>query len=129
MALTNRIVSPIGQNLTLRSDTIASIRGTEGTHMESKEMVWSADQDIYLKSVNGSVILSGKEGVFIDIKNIPLAKSHDDAGNLYNDARGQFKICVCMPQGKLFRLPIPSGQVAKISCSHINMTPKYNPCA
>lgn len=128
MVSTNRIASPIDQNLTIRSDTVANLHGTEGTHMDSKEMIWSADQDIYLKSINGSIILSGKEGVFIDVKNIPIAKSHDENGIPYLDAKGQFKVCVCMPQGKLFRLPITSGQVNRVSCSHINITPKYNPC-
>jgi beta-sarcoglycan len=127
MVTTSRIAAPIDQNLTIRSDSVINLHGTEGTRMEGKEMLWSADQDIYLKSVNGSIVLSGKEGVFIDMKSIPIAMSHDDKGFQYNDAQGQFKVCVCMPQGKLFRLPVPSGQ-AKVSCSHVNLSPIYNPC-
>ncbi|XP_026488638.1 uncharacterized protein LOC113395280 [Vanessa tameamea] len=120
---TKRISSPVDEDLTFRSETSAYLRGAEGTHMESKELFWSADQDIYLKSINGSVVLSGKEGVFIDVRYLPIAiplnkdKFH---------GTGQFKVCVCMPQGKLFRIAVPNGQ--KITCSHVNMTGELNPC-
>lgn len=91
--------------------------------MESKELFWSADQDIYLKSINGSVVLSGKEGVYIPVKNLPIALPLNKTDY---QGTGQFKVCVCMPQGKLFRIAVPNGQ--KVTCSHINMTGELNPC-
>ncbi|XP_053623377.1 uncharacterized protein Scgbeta [Plodia interpunctella] len=119
---TKRITAPIDQDLTLHSDTSALFRGAEGTRMESKEIFWHADQDIYLKSINGSVILSGKEGVFIDVRYLPIAMPTNKT-----EAIGQFKVCVCMPQGKLFRIAVPNGQ--RVTCSHVNMTAGFNPCA
>lgn len=94
--------------------------------MESKELFWSADQDIYLKSINGSVVLSGKEGVFIDVRYLPIAVTMNKTDK-YSQGTGQFKVCVCMPQGKLFRIAVPTGQ--KVTCSHVNMTGDLNPCA
>ncbi|KAJ8705468.1 hypothetical protein PYW08_012514 [Mythimna loreyi] len=120
-----RITSPVDEDLTLRSETSAYLRGAEGTHMESKALFWSADQDIYLKSINGSIILSGKDGVFIDVRYLPIASTINKTDK-YGQGTGQFKVCVCMPQGKLFRIAVPTGQ--KVTCSHINMTGDLNPC-
>ncbi|XP_013183155.1 uncharacterized protein LOC106129208 [Amyelois transitella] len=119
---TKRITSPIDGDLTLHSDSSAYLRGAEGTHMESKEIYWNADQDIYLKSFNGSVILSGKDGVYVDVRYLPIALPSNRSEPI-----GQFKVCVCMPQGKLFRIAVPNGQ--RVTCSHVNMTAGSNPCA
>ncbi|XP_045782023.1 uncharacterized protein LOC123878763 [Maniola jurtina] len=122
---TKRISSPVDEDLTFRSEASAHLRGAEGTHMESKELFWKADQDIYLKSINGSVVLSGKEGVFIDVRYLPIALPLNKSEKFHGT--GQFKVCVCMPQGKLFRIAVPNGQ--KVTCSHVNMTDDLNPCA
>ncbi|XP_072943319.1 beta-sarcoglycan [Epargyreus clarus] len=122
---TKRISCPVDEDLTLRSETSAHLRGAEGTRMESKELFWSADQDIYLKSINGSVVLSGKEGVYVDVRYLPIAMPLNKSDK-YSQGTGQFKVCVCMPQGKLFRIAVPTGQ--KVSCAHINMTGELNPC-
>ncbi|KAJ9594342.1 hypothetical protein L9F63_014218 [Diploptera punctata] len=124
MAQTRRITSPVNSSLYLRSDSITRLRGTEGTRMEGREIVWSADQDIYLKSVNGSVILSGHEGISVDIKSIPIATGESDGPNSM-----QFKVCVCMPGGKLFRIPVPpSGSNKHVGCNHVNLSSQNNPC-
>lgn len=123
--IVKRIAAPTDEDLILRSEASAYLRGAEGTHMESKELFWSADQDIYLKSINGSIVLSGKDGVFIDVRYLPIASSVNRTDK-YSQGTGQFKICVCMPQGKLFRIAVPTGQ--KVSCAHINMTGDLNPC-
>ncbi|XP_011559648.3 uncharacterized protein LOC105390105 [Plutella xylostella] len=126
MLSTKCIRSPVDEALSLRSESTAFLRGAEGTHMESKELYWSADQDIYLKSINGSVVLSGKEGVFVSVKDLPIALPASNDSKWYSQATGQFKVCVCMPQGKLFRIAVPDGQ--KVTCSHINMNNEFNPC-
>lgn len=118
---TNRIVSPSDKNLEIDSKMI-NLKGSEGTSLEGKEIIWSADQDIYLKTINGSLVLSGKEGIFIDFQKIPVvtAKSSSD----YFSA--QYKVCVCMPQGKLFRIPVPNNPNARVYCNHISSA--HNPC-
>ncbi|XP_068626039.1 beta-sarcoglycan [Battus philenor] len=120
---TKRISSPIDEDLVIRSETTAHLRGAEGTRMETKELFWSADQDIHLKSVNGSVVLSGKEGVFVDVRYLPIAMPINRTEKYTS---GQFKLCVCMPQGKLFRVAATPGQSSP--CSHVNMTGDLNPC-
>jgi len=125
MAQTRRITSPINASLFLRSETYTRLRGSEGTHMEGREIVWSADQDIYLKSVNGSVILSGREGISVDIKSIPIASGRE-GGNLNSV---QYKVCVCMPEGKVFRVPVPLGGNNKhIGCHNVDLSSHTNPC-
>lgn len=118
---TNKIRSPIDINLRVDGELI-NLKGAEGTQIDSKEIVWSADQDIYLKSINGSIVLSSKEGIFIDLNRIPVARL-----STKNYITSQFKVCVCMPEGKLFRIPVlrPS---EKAYCHHINTTPQLNPC-
>lgn len=119
---TNRLVSLLNSSMELKSDTTINLRGTEGTRMESAQVVWSADQDIVLKSVNGSVILSGLKGVSIDTKNIPITKYADS-----NTIVTQFKICVCIPHGKLFKLPVLQGQ-SRVSCNHVKFNSNFDPC-
>lgn len=119
---TNRIVSPIDSKLKVEGSTL-SLKGSEGTRMDGKEIIWSADQDIYLKSNNGSIVLSGNGGVLLDIRHIPIAMLKNQ-----NYITSQYKVCVCMPEGKLFRIPVPRGQTSRVYCDHINTSPPHNPC-
>lgn len=118
---TNKIRSPIGESLKVDGETV-NLKGAEGSQIESKEIFWSADQDIYLKSINGSIVLSTKEGIFIDLNRIPVARL-----STKTYITSQFKVCVCMPKGKLFRIPVvrPS---EKAYCHHINTSLEHNPC-
>lgn len=120
MVQTNRIVSPYHKNLELEGKTL-SLKGAEGTAMEGREIIWNADQDIYLQSINGSIILSSKEGIYLDFHKIPLVTPKH---NTFMSS--QFKICVCMPQGKLFRIPVPTNPNSRSYCNHID--PVDNPC-
>ncbi|XP_076240860.1 sarcoglycan beta [Calliopsis andreniformis] len=125
IAETHRITSPLNENLTVNSDAQISMHGAEGATMESKDIVWSADTDILLKSVNGSIVFDGKDGVSIDVENIPVAPLF-----LQNPSgHEQYKVCVCMPQGKLFRVPIRVGTSSRsINCARISRTPENDPC-
>ncbi|CAG9863723.1 unnamed protein product [Phyllotreta striolata] len=117
---TNRIRSPVDEKLTVEGDSI-NLKGAEGTNVFSKTVKWLADQDVHLKSINGSLVLLGKEGVFIDVDRIPVAKLNN------NYITSQFKICVCMPLGKLFRIPVVNPN-DRVLCDHVSMEPQYNPC-
>lgn len=125
IAETHRITSPVNESLTVNSDDQISIQGAEGASMESKDIVWSADTDIFLKSVNGSIVLDGKDGVSIDVENIPIASMF-----LQNPSdHEQYKVCICMPQGKLFRVPVPTGSGGRsVNCARISRTPENDPC-
>lgn len=117
---TNKIRSPLDENLEIKGELL-HLKGAEGTDIEGKEVVWYADQDIFLNSTNGSVVISGKDGVFID-RRVPRATI-----STKNYVTSQFKLCVCMPEGKLFRIPVLNLN-EPIRCDHINMSPQYNPC-
>ncbi|GAB0088875.1 Beta-sarcoglycan [Sergentomyia squamirostris] len=118
----SRVTSPIESPLSVQTKGKLILRGAEGTDMEGKEILWTSDQNIFLKSINGSIVLSGTDGVYVDMKNIPIVQAEHGlrAGSM------QFKVCVCMPQGKLFRVPIPRTHNGKGGCTHFN--PRHDPC-
>ncbi|XP_034193960.1 sarcoglycan beta [Osmia lignaria lignaria] len=125
LAETHRITSPVNESLTVNSDDQISMQGAEGASMESKDIVWSADTDIFLKSVNGSIVLDAKDGVSIDVENIPVTPMF-----LQNSpGHEQYKVCVCMPQGKLFRVAVRTGSNSRsVNCARISRTPENDPC-
>ncbi|XP_017799281.1 PREDICTED: uncharacterized protein LOC108580123 [Habropoda laboriosa] len=125
IAETHRITSPVNESLTVNSDDQISMQGAEGASMESKDIVWSANTDIFLKSINGSIVLDAEDGVSINIKNIPVAPMF-----LQNPTgHEQYKVCICMPQGKLFKVPVRTGASSRsVNCARISRTPENDPC-
>ncbi|XP_046981278.1 beta-sarcoglycan [Schistocerca americana] len=125
IAQTRRITSSVNNSLYLQSRTFIRLKGNEGTRMEGREIVWSADQDIFLKSVNGSVTLDGHEGISINMKDIPSV-NHDRDSSV--QLITQYKLCVCWPGGKLYRVPVTLGENARIACHNVDFSPLMNPC-
>lgn len=125
LAETHRITSPVNESLTVNSDDQISMQGAEGASMESKDIVWSADTDIFLKSINGSIVLDAKDGVAIDVENIPVTPIF-----LQNPpGHEQYKVCICMPQGKLFKVAVRTGSNSRsVNCARISRTPENDPC-
>ena len=126
IAETYRITSPVNESLTVNSDEQISLHGAEGATMESKDIVWSADTDIILKSANGSIVFDAKDGVFMDVENIHIAPMF-----LQNPpGHEQYKVCVCMPQGRLFRIAVRTGAGDRsVNCARVNRTPENDPCS
>ncbi|KAE8738743.1 hypothetical protein FOCC_FOCC015753 [Frankliniella occidentalis] len=125
LARTHRIVSPIDKDLTLSAESYVRIKGIEGTHMDGKQILWKADQDIFLKSVNGSVILDAPKGIFLDVKNMPIATSESNKPG--KPVTLQYKVCVCVPNGKVFRVPVVQGLSHKNSgCNYYSS--EIDPC-
>lgn len=90
--------------------------------MEAKEIVLSVDQNLHFKTHNGSIVLTGSQGIFVDINSIPIVGDHG-----LKIENKQYKICVCMPYGKLFRVAVAqSNHIVKGICSHYNG--KHDPC-
>ena len=56
---TNRLVSPINEDLFIKSDAKLDLTGAEGIQMESKNINFDAGQDISLTSTTGSITLKG----------------------------------------------------------------------
>ncbi|XP_014241048.1 uncharacterized protein LOC106661851 isoform X2 [Cimex lectularius] len=121
---TNKITAPQDEKLVLRSDTLIKIKGSEGTKIDGKEIIWTADQEVKLKSMNGSIVLSGKSGVVVDLKKIPIVGTTGLGGPI----TPQYKVCVCMPQGKLFKVPVSTDYNSQVACHNIDTSTNYNPC-
>jgi len=125
IAETHRVASPVNESLTIQSDSQISLHGAEGVRMESKDIVWSADVDVFLKSVNGSIVLDAKDGFFIDVENIPVAPMFLSSPTSHE----QYKVCVCMPQGKLFKVPVRPGTSSRtVNCARVARNPENDPC-
>lgn len=122
IAKTHRIVSPLNQSLRLESNRQVELHGAEKLSMEGKEVIWMADNDIRLKS-NSSIVIDGKNGIFIDTKRIPIASTQYPKSD---KLIGQYKLCVCMPQGKLYKIPVSMKNI-RINCDNIR-TSDYDPC-
>ncbi|XP_012220457.1 beta-sarcoglycan isoform X2 [Linepithema humile] len=123
---THRITSPVNESLEITSGSQISLHGAEGVWVESKDVVWSADMDVFLKSVNGSIVLDAKDGVSIDVENIPVAPMFLPSPVTSHE---QYKVCVCMPQGKLFKVPVRPGTSSRtVNCARIARTTENDPC-
>ncbi|XP_047492241.1 beta-sarcoglycan-like [Penaeus chinensis] len=116
-----RVTSPTSSDLKIRSGSTIRLKGNEGMSFDAKKLTWSADQDIYLKSINGSILLDAGAGYMVDVNTLPLAGDVDD-----ENGRGQYKLCMCKPQGQLFRVPVPVNNNKRTSA--INCASFTNPC-
>lgn len=116
MVESNRIVSSINSNSTIKAKTI-NLKGPEGMRGESQNVTLHADQLIHLQS-NKSIFFNAKQGILLDTKNFYVNNvKHGEYSNT------QYKICICMPQGKLFKLRIPNHN-SKVYCNQV----AHNPC-
>ncbi|KAK4881791.1 hypothetical protein RN001_005110 [Aquatica leii] len=110
MMETNRVVSPVNKELEFEGRHVF-LKGAEGTNMESKKITWSADQNIHLES--RSLLINSSNVVIVDT----ILSKHNEF------SKAHYKVCICMPQGKLFKLRLPSPNV-KIFCNQV----ASNPC-
>lgn len=122
-----RLLSPLHSNLTVRSDSITRFRGNGGLAVQGKEISFAADGDIYLNSVNGSIYLLA-DNIKIDMKHVPVV-----VPNATFDFSGmrpihQFKLCVCMPQGYLFKVPILNNVKSHLACQFVDLSSGNTPC-
>ena len=117
--------------------------------MEGMTLAWNADQDIFLRSTNGSLVLDGGAGgIFVEVNNLPLAGPVDHSRD-----RGHYKLCVChrpsaapshtlglgaadgarnpagtLAEGHLFRVPVPLDNIRRSKEHQINCASFANPC-
>lgn len=117
---TKRITSSYEDKLMLKADSVARLKGNEGSNIEGRIVSWTADQTVYLHSLNGSILLSGNTG--LAIKNIPIVT------NTGHSLVAQYKVCICMPHGKLFRVPETTDYNSQIACSKVEQSIIHNPC-
>lgn len=126
-AIASKVTAPVDENLQLQSRGKLVINGAEGIKLEGQAHLWSADHIIQLKTVNGSILLSGFKGTHWLSKALSNGLPEKDKGIRLGDE--QFKICVCMPQGRLFRVSVPRGMHgSKVSCTDFDLSSSLNPC-
>ncbi|CAL8094211.1 unnamed protein product [Orchesella dallaii] len=133
VAKTNRITSAVNATLQLESTSFTYLRGSEGTHIEGKQFIWKADQDIVLKSVNGSILMQGKEGIYLNVHDLPLVRESGVTRQSYTytthgKKEPQYQLCICMPDGKLFRIEIPVNNMNRPAHQRVGCHHAKNPC-
>lgn len=124
----SRIVSAIDQPLIVSSSTAdsrISIRGSEGIQVDTSVLGLQAGHNIVFNSTQGVLSFSAGSGIFLDTTQVPIVQTEMGlrTGNV------QYKLCVCMPEGVLFRIAIPRTHNAPktVSCAHF--TSQYDLCS
>lgn len=117
------VVSPNDKKLEIQSINMF-VRGIEGTKIDGKEVFVSAEQNIFLKSSNGSIVMNSMNGIYIDIDRIPVAPDVE-----YSQVRNdlQYKLCLCYPKGVLYRVPLTKMHGVEDPCRHFDRR-HFNPC-
>lgn len=117
------VVSPNDKKLDIQSINMF-VRGIEGTKIDGKEVFVSAEQNIFLKSSNGSIVMNSLNGIYIDIDRIPVAPDVE-----YSQVRNdlQYKLCLCYPKGILYRVPLTKMHGVEDPCRHFDRR-HFNPC-
>ncbi|KAH8346953.1 hypothetical protein KR059_003463, partial [Drosophila kikkawai] len=117
------IASPIDESLVMESDGRMAIRGSEGVFFDAAGVDMQAEHHVSINSTQGATILEAGTGIFLDMERIPIVSSEMGL----RTGSVQYKICVCMPHGTLFRIAIPRVHNGpKISCAHFSG--KDDPC-
>lgn len=120
---TGELVSAIDKKLDIQSVNMF-VRGIEGTTIDGKEILASAEQNIFLKSSNGSLSINAMDGIFIDIGHIPVAPDVSFS-QVRNDL--QYKLCICYPKGVLYRVQLSKMRGIEDPCRHFDRH-RFNPC-
>lgn len=118
----NKIRSPTDQDLNIESMQKIRIRGNEGIDLESKRIEMKS-MSLFLSSINSSIILEAKEGIYINMKTFNAIVEHNKESTA--EERLQHKLCVCGKTGRIFqiRLSHPSH-----GCADVRFPESANPC-
>ncbi|XP_014229979.1 uncharacterized protein LOC106654569 [Trichogramma pretiosum] len=131
LAQTHRVAAPKRRDLRVLADRSLHLHGAEGASLDAKEMAWLARGDITLRSREGDLVLEAGNG--IEIPNLPVAPIHrhppSSSSSSSSEARDRYKVCVCMPDGKLFLVPARNKGGARLDCAAFVRAQKSDPCA
>lgn len=129
------IRSPTNEDLRIVSNRNVRFRGNQGVRIEGKHVDMSANDLIFLSSVNGSIILDGQEGVYLNMNSFRDNLVNDDDDDQKNNSselggeesspKWQFKLCICGRNGQLFRIAVKD-QLS--SCADARFPQSENPC-
>ncbi|CAK9303958.1 unnamed protein product [Gordionus sp. m RMFG-2023] len=105
------------------------LRGNQGITFTTTDLNLNATQDINIMSKEGSILFTNTKGnIFIPTQYLPFQGFAD--GNIDASSDGKllpsFKLCVCMPSGKLFSVPVLDKNT---NCIVNGLAPRQNhPC-
>ena len=118
-----RITSGLNEPLSLQSHSQIRLRGNEGLDIKGREVLFRADQNLLLRSVNGSIVLDAMEGVILDVDSLSVSPTKKEINTEESIEKpiAEYKLCICMPRGVLFRIPILQG-TDSIHCDSIDVT-------
>ncbi|CAM1302828.1 SGCB (predicted) [Pycnogonum litorale] len=118
-AQTQRVTSAIDSSLLVKSEYQIVMKGNEGTIIDGKNITLTAKQNVYLNSVNQSIIVDGKRGIYIAVDKIKkMTDPRPHHPYLYH-------LCVCMPSGRLFKMKVSRDDG---SCNDADISGRNNPC-
>jgi len=109
------IVSPLHTDLKINDHNTIYLRGSEGVRIGGKKIVLVSEDDIYFNTTAGYVQISSEMHLNTILQPIGGHKQGETA---------QYKLCACMPSGKLFKIAVPIGRVRGFGCH----SAKTNPC-
>lgn len=114
----SRLTSAKRDPLIISSPYQIMLKGNGGMDMEGHNITWYAGHNLFLRSVNQSVTLDGNSGIRLSVDKLPLSLSN---GGLFG-----YKLCVCMPSGRLFRVPV---REQGFGCGDVRFPESINPCS
>lgn len=75
---------------------------------------------VTFKFQNQSIVLDGAEGVMVSADKLPFAAETQDSAPRW------YKLCVCMPSGRVFRIPVRDHGYG---CQDVRFPESINPCS
>ncbi|XP_033743527.1 beta-sarcoglycan-like [Pecten maximus] len=104
--------------LNIESYQNTEIKGMEGLELSSLGKVYLITNNITLHSTDGNIIMDATNGVYLD-SNLPRATTP-----LSSTTTNAYKVCVCMPSGRVFAVQVTGPGVG---CGDAD--PDNDPCA
>ncbi|KAM7291054.1 beta-sarcoglycan [Ixodes scapularis] len=116
----SRLTSAKQDSLLISSPYQIMLKGNAGLDMEGQNVTLSAGHNLFLRSVNQSVTLDGRKGIRLSVDKLPISTDPSSG------AQFQYKLCVCMPSGRLFRVPV---REQGFGCNDVRFPESINPCS
>nr|CAG4635111.1 EOG090X0F7H [Alona affinis] len=116
-ATANRITSGLSSPLLVRSENTMRLKGNEGISIRGREVIMGADQDLLLRTPSAPMMRGSRTG-----------SAASAAAAVKSDRMAEYKLCICMPAGQLFRIPVLEG-AESIQCDSVDLSGDLdNPC-
>ncbi|EEC13237.1 sarcoglycan, putative, partial [Ixodes scapularis] len=115
----SRLTSAKQDSLLISSPYQIMLKGNAGLDMEGQNVTLSAGHNLFLRS-NQSVTLDGRKGIRLSVDKLPISTDPSSG------AQFQYKLCVCMPSGRLFRVPV---REQGFGCNDVRFPESINPCS